>query len=112
MTARCRAVQTRKANTFEIFLDSKLDNCKKLLRGDGYGIEIVLARKLTDYDILQALTTSEAHTRSYEQSLKLIKEKCAGIDEIECEALKVPLTCVVSGLRRLLTILPFLPENY
>lgn len=72
-----------------------MDECKKLLRGNGYGIEVVLARKLAVRDTLQALRISDTHTRSYDQTLKLIKERCAGFDEIQCEALKVPLTCVV-----------------
>ena len=95
------------ANTFEFHLDTMLDNCKKIIRGNGYGIEIVLAKKLTVSDTLAALTTSETHTRSYEQTLRLIKERCAGFDEIECEALKVPLTCVVGTFDLNLNLITF-----
>lgn len=83
------------ANTFEFNLDLTTNECRKLIKNNGYGIEIVLAKKLTTDDILTSLRT-DTFIRNANDTLKLIKDSCSGVDEIQCEALKVPLTCVVS----------------
>ena len=83
------------ANGFEFNLNNYVTECKKLLKGNGYGIEIILARKLNSDNIIELLKTNQ-YTRRSDDTLKIIKDSCSGVDEIQCEALKVPLTCVIT----------------
>lgn len=61
----------------------------------GYGIEVVLATKLSINDTLSLLKTN-FHIRRTDETLKIIKNSCSGFDDVQCDVIKVPLTCPVS----------------
>jgi len=102
ITHRCRAVTTRNANSFEINLNSS----RKLMQ-KGYGIEVVLARKLPINETLNLLK-SNLFIRKAEETLKIIKNSFSANDEIQLDAVKVPLTCPVT---RKVIQLPLIGQN-